>query len=520
MRTARSILAAGLALTLFGSLAATAGWAWYLRSDYYAELVSGRLSETLGLESHIARVVPRSRVSREFRDITVWLPQRRDEALVCQRALLTLTPTPDDPNAYEIELHGGACEISTRTWLRQDYRGVVELGLRPGFSPDGPRRVHFSRMNLTFDRDRFRASLNQAVGQVAFDSHTRGSAQLVCRELNGHAPDQPIYLYAEFSPRPDGVRIDQLDLRVPRLPLHVARLEDLAAVPVRTGHFSGELTYAEQDAGHTLALSGRCFDLDLTECTTGLTSRPWRGRCPEIELAELRLADGRFERLRFRGVLRDVSLADVLATWGIDTQSGRLTLQVGEADLSQRSIRRFVASGQCVEVSLEELSAAAGLGLMTGTLRVRIDDLTIEDDRIKSLEALVQVDDAVDTPNWVEGRLLSALVSRMLGVSLPPVLPERIEYTRLGFRLKIQDEELFIFGTHGERDRTILTVRLFEREIALVSEPRRSFDLTPLLDDLRARAAARLPVVEGSPRPAATPSAEPPASSTARPHRP
>ena len=59
-------------------------------------------------------------------------------------------------------------------------------------------------------------------------------------------------------------------------------------------------------------------------------------------------------------------------------------------------------------------------------------------------------------------------------------------------KLEVRDEVLYIFGTHGPRETTILTARLFDRDLPLVFEPRRSFDLRPWLDDLRARAAAQL----------------------------
>jgi hypothetical protein len=53
--------------------------------------------------------------------------------------------------------------------------------------------------------------------------------------------------------------------------------------------------------------------------------------------------------------------------------------------------------------------------------------------------------------------------------------------------LEVQEEELHIFGTHGEKERTILTARLFGSEVELIKEPRNAIDLTPYLDDLRLR---------------------------------
>ena len=129
---------------------------------------------------------------------------------------------------------------------------------------------------------------------------------------------------------------------------------------------------------------------------------------------------------------------------------------------------------------------------MTGNLRIVIDDLTIENNQLKSLDASMIVDDAVQQPNWIEGKLLRELISRTLKVELPDVLPERIEYTQLGVKLDVRDEVLHVFGTHGPREKTILTVRLAELEMPLIREPERSFDLSGWFDELRAQAAERL----------------------------
>lgn len=477
---------------MLGSLAVTAGYAWYLRSDGYCQRCADALSESLALPSDIGEVVPRSRGAREFRDVVVWLPQRRGRALTCARALVVETPSADDPDAYEIQLSKGSGEVSTRTWLRQDYRGVIESGLRPGFAPGGPKCVMFTDMDVSFDRERFRVELRQAAGQVSFENPNCGRASIICKELNGHRTEEPVLLSADFSPRDSGIRVDRLDLITPDLPFRVAGLRELAGVAVTSGRFNGRLMYEEHDQGQRLVVSGKCVDLELPECTAGLTPVPWRGHCAEIELQELRIENRRPTRLQFRGALTEVALGDILAIWGLGGVPGTLTLRVGSADLSPRGIEYFVASGAGVEIALEALTEAIGWGTMSGRLNITISDLTVEDNRLKSLDATLIVEDAVEQPNWIEGRLLREIINRALRVELPPILPERIEYTRLGFKLEVRDELLYIFGTHGEHEETILTARLFERDVPLVFEPRRSFDLSGWLEQLRKRAALQL----------------------------
>lgn len=532
MQTVRVGLAAACGVVLIGSLGATAGYAWYLRSDRYRLACAAALSQSLGLPSDIGAVVPRSRRARQFNDITIWLRERRDEVFMCRRALLVQTPGRENPGAYEIHLTRGTCEISSRTWLREDYRGVVESGLRPGFAPGGPRRVRFNQMNLLFERGDFHLSLGQAAGDVSFDSPELGRAHLLCRTLNGHPCDEPVFLQARFSPRAGGIRIDRLELRVPRLPLHI--LNDAAVrtgsvsplpratpgnetsstlpLPLRSGEFSGELTYEEHDGGQRLVLAGRCFDLDLAQCTPLWLKRPWSGRCPELELHELCVENGAPVRLAFRGVLSDLSLSEVLQTWSIDAAGGRATLRIGEAELSERGIDRLVASGECTGVAIESLTARLGHGRMSGTLRIVIDDLVIENNRLMRFDALLKVEDAGAQPNWIEAGLLREIVRQTLKVNLPDILPERIEYTQLGVRLQVRDEELYVFGTHGPGRKVILTARLFERDVPLLFEPDSPFDLSGWLDGLRNRATEQLHLRLPRRAPASGPAGQEPAS--------
>lgn len=499
---------AGILTTVLvlGSLGVTGGYAWYLRSGTYRAACAARLSEKLSLPSEIGQVVPRSRRAREFRDVIVWLPQKRDQALVCRKAIVVLTPEESDPDAYELQLTGGACEISTRTWLTGDYRGVIESGLRPGFMPGGPRRVSFADMNITFERDTFKAVLADAAGVVSFEKSGSGAATLIAQEFNGVAMERPVLLTARISSAESGIRVDDLLLQTPVMPIAVAGLDALTGVPASSGTFAGRLTYAERGSGgpadRELTVSGICRDLELAEWTAAVQPRPWRGRCPEIELQELHVAAGRPQRLRFRGLLRELKLADLLATWGLDGVEGQVSLDVGAAELDAGGIRRFVASGECRGVSLEALTGAIGLGRMTGTLNVTIADLSIVDNRIQSMKAALIVEDAERPPNWIEGKLLVEAASRLLHVALPSILPQRIEYTKLGVRLEIRDEELYVFGTHGEREKTILTVLLYGQALPILREPESPFDLRPSLDALRGAAALRLMHILPAPPPA------------------
>lgn len=471
-----------------GSLATTGGYAWYLRSAAFRTTCTEYLAKRLSLPCEIGRVVPLSRRSREFRNVVVWLPERRGRALTCRQAFLRHIDDAARPKAYTLDLIGGECELSSRTWLNSDYRVVMESGLRPGFSPNGPRRVNLAQMNVEVVRGGFRARLNDAAGHVSFDSPAEGSAAIMCRALNGQITSEPVFLTTHFSPQRDGIRIDRLELRVPTLPLAAAGLRDVIGIDLEHGLFAGNLTYEERDDGNRLVIQGRCSDLDLREWTAGLPAQPWRGRCPRIELQDLRLEDGIPERLAFRGEVTELDIGDVLATWGISGAQGKLELRVGAAELSRNGIDRFVASGSGKGIELEALAEALGLPPISGRLRIRIDDVTIVENRVESLRAKIEVERRPDeAPNWISGRFLREMISRALQFTPPPFLPDRIKYQELGVRLEIDNETLLVFGTHGDHERTILTVRMLGEDVPLVFEPNRSFDLRPWLDLVRKR---------------------------------
>ena len=66
--------------------------------------------------------------------------------------------------------------------------------------------------------------------------------------------------------------------------------------------------------------------------------------------------------------------------------------------------------------------------------------------------------------------------------SLPKsVLPEKVEYAKFGMHFLVRDNVLRILGTHGEGERTILTLKLFGQPIELIKEQAGTIDLGPYL---------------------------------------
>ena len=496
MRRAQVVALSVLAVLTFGSLAITGGYAWYLRSPFYRNACARRLTDALGLPSDIGQVVPRSRQLMEFHDVRVWLPQRRGEAACCHIALVRQTPTADDPEAFELELRGGHSEISTRTWLGDDYRFVLESGLRPGFDPAGPRRVVFTGMDLTFERDQFEVALSDASGTVSFTDPHRGQAGVTCSTFNGYAADQPVVLRSVFSPQRDGIRLDRVELAVPELPIAIIGLNELAGLDLQTGAFNGQLTYSESDDGRDLVFGGKLLRLQLSECTAGFVATPWCGSVPELELAQATVHNGKLQRLEFRGLFTSMVLGDVLALWGLEKAGGRMDLYVSAAEISSTGIEHFVASGICDDISLAALSQALGWGQMTGTAKLAIDDLTITADHITSFDAELTVAPSADHPNTIDRALVVEILNRAFNITLPDAvlrwLPERFEYSELGVRCEIRDETLYVLGTHGPGERVILSMPVGGASLPIIQAPEQPIDLTAALDRLRATVRARV----------------------------
>ncbi len=492
MPRARVIALALLALVTYGTLLVTGGYAWYWRSDAYREYCAKVLSESLQMDCDIGQVLPLSHTSFAFRDIRVWLPERRDLAAACDRAALTYTPTTANPDAYEIALTGGRSEISARTWLREDYRFVVDSGLRPGFDPDGPRRVTFRGMDLTLLREGFQARFEGAAGEISFVDPQRGYAQVVCDRFNGHTPGQPVTLEVVFSPRANGVQLDLVELGVPDMPINVVGLADVTGLKLRSGSFRGALSYGEEAGQRRVLVSGHLYDVDLAELTSGLLARAWHGGVPELELRELRLTNGHPTRIALRGLLEGVALGDVLAPWGLAEVGAELLLRVRALELSEAGIERLILAGVCDGVSLAEVSDALGWGQITGTARLAIDDLTIVNNELVSLDARIETQPMAGDADYIERVLLSEILSRTLGIGLPGFLPGRLPYAGLGVRLEVRDELLYVFGTHGPGDKTILTARVAGQEIPLVFEPEEPIDLAPLLEPYREQVVRHL----------------------------
>ena len=126
-----------------------------------------------------------------------------------------------------------------------------------------------------------------------------------------------------------------------------------------------------------------------------------------------------------------------------------------------------------------------GRGTLTGNLDVDIHSLVIVDDRLHRAEIELNAVPPQGSPGTIDKTLLQWVTREILGLNLAPILPSSIEYSKLGMRLIIDDERLRLRGTHGVDGKTLLTIRLFSRDVPVIREFDRTYQLGPIVDKVR-----------------------------------
>ncbi len=489
MHAARWISFSTLAFTMYAALATCVGFAWFWRSDAYVAQCTRVLETALGLPAQIGGASPRSLKAHLFHDVVVWTAERSAIAMQCEEALVRYTTG----TAYELELRGGRCEISPRTWLRPDYRGLLEQSLRPGFDPLGPERVVVRNMRLELRAGGIRLDLPETAGEVRFGADGRGDATLYCGALNGRRLDPPIQLRAAFAAAANGVRIDDVTLTIPPAPLADLDLGELVSTPLTTGMFAGSVVYRETDLGDVIVMSGLASDVDLCELTTGRLPQPWIGRCAELHLQELRFVNGAFAAARFSGVITNLELDGPLTLAGLPQSGASALLRVRVAELSPSGIDLLGASAACQGFDLGQFSAGFEAGGLSGVADIAVDDLVVTRNRLVQARAAVTVRDEPAEASYIERGLLRDLLRRGLGLALPDALiawlPEEVLFSDVDFSIDVDNEVLRL--TPRQRENGLLRLHV-AGGLWPVQPPRGPLHLGVWLDAARAELAEKL----------------------------
>lgn len=480
----RRILLVVTVLVVCGSLSATLGYGLYLRSDRYRTGLQRGLADRLNLRVTIGRVRALTTTSRAFHDISATLPTRGDEVFRCAKAVWHDQTRNGQPR-FSLDLVDGWLLVGTHKWSQADYRAMLESGLGLEVADLSLRQVHLDRVDLEWWHPDFALKVRDAIGEVLYDQRGHGRASLIARDLNGQPTEEPIRITARFTPGA-GLRFHEVQLEVPVIPLSRLGLDQLLRGEVTHGVFRGRLGYRESGAREFIELRGSLEDARLEELTEPVIGGPFRGGV-DVVIDEVVFIDRRLDRLRFRGRLSDLSLVEIVPFLRSSTLQSQVQLRVHQASLRGTAVEYLSATGQATDLSLEAISALVGRGTVTGRLRVQIHDLRVVDDRLQRAEVDLIAVPPNDSPGTIDRALLEWASQELLGLDVARILPERIEYAKLGVNLVIEGQTLRVYGTHGRKGKTILTVRVLGRDIPLVGQFDRAFEVGPLVSTIRQR---------------------------------
>lgn len=488
-RSAKLALTATV-LLVGGSLAAHLAFALYLRSNTYLRRVEAGVGDYFQMPCDMRGITRMTFSSTGFDGVEIWLPDRRDRVFHCARAVWNEFPV-DHGVKVNLDLLHGTLALGTDKWLLEDYRTVLESGLRHDF--DLINQVRLEDFAISFRRKNLLLHADKATGTIVFETPELGIASLESYGFNGTAVREPIRIHARFLPQGKTL-IDEMSLEIPEVALSGLKLDQAIGSPVTRGYFAGRLAYREAVPQPQLTLSGRLYDIDLAELTARLPTGPLHGSA-EVTLDKAVLQGALPVEVRGRARLGKVMLADFGPLFGVPNLSGAAELNISEAILEHGHVTRLVINGQVRNVELVDVLRLLGRGEATGRLTIAVNGLRIEQDRIVSADIDVFAAPAPGAVGTIGRDLLLSAAERVAGFTWPSALPKRllpgkIEYAQFGLRLLVSDNQLRVLGTHGSDGETILTIRVLGNDIGLVRQWAGTTDLTPWIEDLMERISA------------------------------
>lgn len=482
----RFILACLLTFVVVGMLGAATGYGLYYRSDLYRRRVEAGLTEFFSLPVTVGRVEPYTFHSRIFRDVQMWLPDRRDRIFNCPRAIWNQTSTGNGKPEVFLTLDGGTLSVGSEKWERDDYRHVLRAAFTRNLAKVNLRLVRLNGMDMIWPREHGRLTAEDVTGQIAFDARRRGEATLVSRSLNGAKVDGTIDIFARVEPT-EAEFLPEVRLTVPTISLAALKLEDVVGQPIHSGRFRGTVTYRQQENSETIVLAGAADELDVAELTKSSPFGPVAGKI-DLRIDQATVHNGSLVSIGFTGHMRGLDLAPLARGAGYPEISGHADVQVHEAVLEGRAIRRLSASGRVGPVPLGQITRRLAQGAVLGNLNIRLNAIQIENDEVTSMDADVSVLPPSGQAGTIDRELLLSVFEQVLGLRLPKqLLASRIEYVRMAAKLLVSDGRLRIVGTHGERGHTILVLRLLGQEVAIPA-PSNTYDVRDIMAAIRRRA--------------------------------
>lgn len=485
----RRILFALTLLGVTGSLALTGGYAYYIHSPAYRAEVARGVGEFLTLPTRIDGVEARTRSSRGFHGVRLYLPGGDTQIFESKRAVWQ-EAAADSGKVNELDVYDGWLQLGSPQVGEGGYTEVLRGGLAHDFTALNLANVRFHNIDLRWRQPKLHLEAQDADGLVTFQRDGTGQAQLETYTLNGTKVDEPITIRAAFR---SGAELEfrNILLNVPRMPLGSLALEEMTGAPISQGWYEGTVSFRPDATQQVYTLRGAIEAARLEDFTRALPTGAVHGRL-DVDLTEARVAPGQVLALAFGGRLEDIQVADLGRVLGVADLRGGAALTVARCAYAGGSLKLLSAKGDVQGVPAEAVTRLIGRGKITGVVRVKVNALLIEDDDLRHADVEIDVTPPEGAPGIIERAVVLAIAKEALGVDLGRVgdyLPESVEYTRMGCRLIADGDELRVKGSHGEAGETVLTLKVFGRELGVLDAPDRTFPIGGLIDEVRNRIA-------------------------------
>ena len=467
------------------SLVASLLYARHLHSDAYRRGVEELLSERMGLSVSIGQVRPLTLHSKSLTDVRVAMVDPDLDIFTCAEAVWRGS-TRNGRRGYVLDLNDGWLLLGTSGWTRAEYLRMLAGGFGHDFSALGIEEVRLKNFSLRFEYPLAEVLIGGASGTIIFDDNGTGQASITCTSLNGYAVDRPVAISARFTPGEQLVFHD-VNLRVPRIPLSAMAVHAWLGQAPSHGEFEGTIRYGQGADGAEVSVAGLLHEVDLFEVTSGVAGGPYHGMVDvDVEAAEF--LGRRLVALIGRGRIGGLRIGELFPRLADPGDAARFDLDVDQVRWDGGRVAYLSARGRCDQLSLDALSSIWQLGTITGNMSIDIRSLLVVDDKLKSLDVVLESVAPKDGPATIDRTLLAYAAKAWLGVDVSMALPKRVKYRRLGAHLVVEGDRLRVLGTHGPEGKTILTIALFGREWGVIKQPGRTFGLPDVIELLRRQA--------------------------------
>lgn len=469
----RRVLAIGCLILVPGSIVVTLTPALYIRSGAYRRSTEQALGRLLDAELAIGSIRPLSLSDREFSDVEVTIAPTAEKVFYCKRATWKATQG-SQAGDHLLILEDGWLMVGTADWTPEQYRQLLGSGLGHDFFSLGLGEVRLEDIDIRFSTSAADLSAGSTSGVILFEPNGLGRASLNCDELNGVAATEPINIAATFTPGAQ-FALHQVRLNIPSIPMHAICPPGLLGGTGQVdGTFRGRIEINRDSDQEHIEISGYIKGANLIDFSWRWPTGPFGGRI-DVQLDSITFDNRKLSTLVGRAAVAGLRLDEMVPALGTTGIKQTLDLSIAQLHWQDGQIKLFESRNGRANVELERVASLIGVGKITGTLRVQIHSLLIVDDILQYADVELRAEPSPDHPGLIHRSIIAAAAKRYLSVDPSMLLPEHVEYARLGVRLRYERGELAVLGTHGDGNRTMLTVRIFGREVGLLHQPAQSF---------------------------------------------